>query len=104
MNNITKPVFYLKIWIGGDGLELIGQELKALEFQYQKQMFCNHKKWSFHGTYATVFVTTPNESIVQSEALRFATAWMLGRYNDYAVNLDRCTVEVLAGINKTPPH
>jgi len=103
-NNTTKPVFYLKIWIGGNGLEIVGEDMQAWQFQYQKQFFCDHKKWSFHGTNATVFVTTPNEDITKQEALKFATAWMLGRYNDYHVNLDRCTVEVLPGISKTPPH
>jgi hypothetical protein len=96
----NREVFFLKIWEGRD--TIVGCEIGVSEFQATWNAAENPIKWSFHGLWASVMVISQENDITRHDALLFATNWMKGNVVHYAVDLDRCTVQITKGIEKPP--
>jgi hypothetical protein len=95
--------FYLSIWQGAID-PIVGQEINLQDFNQSMEHAPNPIKWAFHGKWATVCVMSPYGDFNKQDALKFATDWMLGKNTEYAVDLDRCTVEIKQGVHKTPHY
>jgi len=102
INQPNREVFYLKIWQGLNSI--VGDEIGFSEFQAAWHHGEKPTKWSFNGIWATVAVISPKDDISRHDAFKFATDWMKGNVIHYAVDLDRCTVQITKGIEKTPHH
>lgn len=103
MNRQYRAQFYLSMWEGSID-PIVGQEITVQDFNRSMDYAPNPIKWAFHGKWATVCVIAPNGDFSQVDALKFATNWMLGKCTDYAVDLDRCTIQINQGIPKTPHY
>jgi len=101
-NTPNREQFFLQIWHGLD--RIVGTEVDQQHFTNMWEMVIKPRKWMFVGRWATVYVITPESDITRSDALTWATQWMKGEVYHYAVDLDRCTVQITKGIEKTPHH
>jgi hypothetical protein len=103
MNRQYRAQFYLSIWQGAID-PIIGQEINLQDFSKSVNHAPNPIQWAFKGKYATVYVIAPYGDFNKQDALKFATDWMLGKNTEYAVDLDRCIVQIKQGVPKTPRY
>lgn len=100
--NDNREHFFMHIWEGR--YTVVGNEIDHAEFHSKWLHDQKPTKWAFVGKWATIHVITTDSEISRHNALNFVTAWMQGKVVHYAVDLDRCTVEIRRGIEITPRH
>ena len=101
-NKLYREVFFATVWRGRDSL--LFNEISSLEFSLITQDKAELHKWSFQGSWATVFVVTHENDLTRRQALNIATCLMKGNYVKTYVDLDRCESTNFRGIEKTPRH